>query len=494
MDAKYRQLADELKRQIQNHHFAVGDKLPGLREFSEQKAVSIATALAAYRQLENDGFVEARHRSGYFVRPLYKNDKGQPPTTLTPAVVTQQDMIMRMVRAVHAPHCINFGSALPGEMYQPSKAIRKSSIHVAKTHQRHHRYEASAGAYELRVQIARRMAEAGYISGADNILVTNGCQEALLIALKTVTSPGHIVAVESPTFYGLLQVIESLGLKAIEIPTSPEHGISLDALAFALENWPISTCIVSPNVNNPLGYVMSDDHKKKLVSLAASRNVTLIEDDIYGDLVYAPKRPSCLLSLAPEADIIYCSSFSKSIAPDFRVGWLIGPKYRESFERTKFNLNIASSSLLQHTVADIIATGSYDRHLRRVRRDYARARDRMRTALERYFPSVTTLSSPVGGFSYWITLPDSVNTSVLAQDALKKDIAIAPGELFSASGKYKNALRLTYSGDWNHRTELALKTLGELIHRSIEQTLVKSDMDANVVSLNANPTYLRTKR
>lgn len=463
MESKYQQLAEELKEQIKLRHFKAGDKLPGLREFGEQKNVSMATALSTYRKLENDGYVEARNRSGYYVKTRSTHRIKRNTENLEPCLVSSKDLILAQTKSTKDPSCINLGSALPGMSFLPVEAIRKSTIKIAKQHKSYNQYEKPAGSNELRLQVAKRMIEAGVLCNADDVVITNGCQEALLIALRTVTKPGQIVAVESPTFYGLLQVIESLGLKAIEIPTSHHKGISIEALEFAADNWPISACIVSPNINNPLGFLMSDGDKQKLVDLAAAKKFILIEDDTYGDLVFASKRNSCLLAFDGQADIIYCSSFSKSIAPDFRIGWIIAPKHTKRLEIEKFNLNISTSSLIQCTVADIIKNGSYDRHLRRVRLDYEKSRDLMKSMLQKYITTPFTLSEPKGGFVYWLSFGPDIDSIKVAQQALNQSICIAPGELFSPSGKYKNCIRISYSGEWSSRIESALKTLGKII-------------------------------
>jgi DNA-binding transcriptional MocR family regulator len=465
MDLLYRKLADELADLIRAGGFQPGDKLPGVRAQARQRQLSIATVISAYRQLEDWGLIEVRDRSGFYVR-AWASSQTPPPrilvTTMRPAPVTGQQMVLELVKAANNSAMVQLGAAVPAPEYLPTRALERALTKVARENRvRATGYEFSPGAPELRRQISRRLAEIGCALHPDNLIITNGCQEALTLALRATTSPGDVVAIESPTFYGLLQVIESLGLEALEIPTNPQTGISLEALELAIARWPVKACVVTPNFSNPLGSLMPEEHKRRLVKLLASHDIPLIEDDIYGDLSHSHARPSVCKGL--DDNVILCSSVSKSLSPGLRVGWIAPGRYQEKVEYMKYVLNLASPTLPQLAVSELLENGQYERHLRRIRGDYAQAVARMSEAVLRIFPEGTKMTQPQGGFVLWLELPERVDSFELAQKSLAQGISIAPGPIFSASQKYKHFIRLSCACAWSPRVERALVTLAGLL-------------------------------
>lgn len=467
MSLLYRQLADEMAEQIQRGLYSTGERLPGVRGLSTQRGVSVATAVAAYRQLEDQGFIEARDRSGFYVRtrPVARPVEAAPAEAATgPCQISNQALALAMIQAANEPGVLPLGAAVPDPRLLPtyylerslSKVLRRDRFRVAS-------YMSPAGAPELRRQIARRLAEAGCSLAAHDVVITNGCQEALMLALRAVTQPGDAVALESPAFYGLLHVMESLGLKAVEIPSHPARGISIDTLAFALERWPVKACVLVPNYSNPLGYCMSDDHKHALINLLDGRGITLIEDDIYGDLGFQSRRPSLCRALSPGSDIITCGSFSKTLSPGLRAGWILPGRHQERIEHLKYVSSLANTSLSQLALADYLESGRYERYLRDARGIYASNVARMSEAIAHHFPQETRLTQPQGGFVLWVELPGEVDTLDLAQRALQRGVSIAPGPLFSPTGKYRSFLRISCAWQWEERLERGIKTLAKLI-------------------------------
>jgi DNA-binding transcriptional MocR family regulator len=465
MPCLYEELASQLAEQIDLGLFQIGDRLPGIRKFSKQQRVSPATSVAVYRKLEDQGYIEARSRSGFYVRARISSHIAEPEISAPknrPNPVTGQELALQLVKASNDPQMIQLGAAVPAASYLPTPTIERA-IARANRLQRHrnNQYEFPPGVLELRRQIARRMAEIGCRVRADEIAITNGCQEALTLALRAVTLPGDIVAIESPTFYGLLQVVDSLGLKALEIPTHPRDGISLPALQLALEQWPVKACILVPNYSNPLGYCMSDVNKQALVELLKQMAIPLIEDDVYGDLGFSQHRPTVCKSFDQNGEVLYCSSFSKTLSPGLRVGWIAAGRYQEKVEYLKFVTNLATPTLPQLAIAELLDNGQYERHLRKIRSEYAHAVDRMSRAVERHFPAGTRITRPQGGFVIWVELPGNHDSFSIAQELLAKGISIAPGPIFSATGKYRNFLRLSCACDWDDRIEKALAAIAQ---------------------------------
>jgi DNA-binding transcriptional MocR family regulator len=330
-------------------------------------------------------------------------------------------------------------------------------------------YDSPRGYEPLRKQLARRAMDAGILVSQDEIVTTSSCQSSLGLCLRALTRAGDIVAVETPSYYGLLQLIEAMGLKAIEIPSDPLTGMSIDALKLALEQWPIKTVLTIPCYSNPTGSLMPDGHKRQLIDLIRHHDIPLIEDDIYGELGYGPARPRAVKAFDKEGRVLLCSSVSKTLEPQIGVGWVIPGRYQEQVEYQKFINSVSIARLPQVAVAEVLAHGGYDRHLRHAREIYRQRRDRMIELLGQYFPAETRLTVPQGGFASWIQLPAGVNALRLYQEARDEGVLIAPGELFSSSAnKYQRSIRICYAQPWIAEREAAIKVLGELVSRQLE--------------------------
>jgi DNA-binding transcriptional MocR family regulator len=460
MSYLYQKLAAQLIEQIVSGLYEPGERLPGVRRFSAQHRVSNATSVAVYRKLEDDGYIEARSRSGYYVRLRPSHYSSEPEISapkVHPSPVTGQDLALQLVKASNQPGMIQLGAAVPAPSYLPTRQVEKAMANANRMQrQRSAGYEFPPGVAELRRQIARRLGEIGCNVRTDEIVITNGCQEALTLALRATTNPGDVVAIESPTFYGLLQVVESLGLKALEIPTHPRDGISIQALQMAIDQWPVKACILVPNFSNPLGYCMSESNKRKLVELLASHEIPLIEDDVYGDLGFSQRRPGVCKNYDQQGMVLHCSSISKTLSPGLRVGWIVPGRYQQAVEYLKFVTNLATPTLPQLAVAELLENGQYERHLRKTRSKYARAVERMTSAVERVFPEETRITRPQGGFVIWIELPDNRDSFNMARELMYKGITIAPGPIFSATAKYRNFMRLSCACEWDDKIERAL--------------------------------------
>ena len=406
----------------------------------------------------------AKQLAGQIEQGLYRPE---PPAisrpTVKPVPVTGQELVLRLVQAANEPDFVQLGAAVPAPDFLPTRAIQRALAAAARAGGANlATYQFPPGSPELRRQIARRMADAGCQVAPDEIVITSGCQEALILSLRAVTGPGDVVAIESPSFYGLLQAIDSLGLKALEIPTDPATGISLEALELALEKWPVRACALTANFSNPLGGIMPVEKKQALVALLARHDIPLIEDDIYGDLGFEGERPQALRACDEAGGVIYCASFSKTLSPGLRVGWMVPGRWREQVEYLKYVTSLAAPTLSQLAVADYLHHGGYDRHLRQVRGAYARQVALMTRAVGKYFPAGTRVTRPRGGFVLWVELPEEVDALNLCQRALEQHISIAPGPVFSASGKYRNCIRLNCAQPWSDALDQAVMTVGRM--------------------------------
>ena len=466
----YESVANRISYLVEEGTFRPGDKVPSIRSLSQQFGVSINTIKQAYAYLEDRRVVEARPQSGYFVCARLPEVPVAPQVSkreISPTEVSLGDLSQMILRDTMNPDLLQLGISAPAmDMLPIEKLNRMISSELRRKPEQSMEYAVPPGNKRLRTQVAKRMLLAGCTLRPDEIVTTTGCMEAVFLALKVLCRPGDTVAVESPTFFNFLQLIESLGLKALEIPTSPADGISLEALEYALGQNRISACLVVSNFSNPLGSIMPDARKQKMVELLARHDVPLIEDDIHGDIAFANERPLVARSYDKEGNVLLCSSFSKTVAPGYRVGWIAPGRYQKEIEALKMAVTVASASPTQMAVGQFLANGGYERHLRKLRRESATRVARMSEAIGVYFPEGTKVTRPRGGFCLWVEMPAAVDSLKLYAEAVDSGITIAPGPIFSATGKFSNCIRLN-AALWSEKIEHAIKTLGELASRQV---------------------------
>lgn len=462
----YEQVADNITRLIERGTYRPGDRIPSVRQLSQQHRISISTVLQAYYLLEDRGLIEARPQSGYYVRAHLPSALPEPSIStpvLDPAQVNVQDLAMRMLRDTMNPHLHQLGAAIPHPDLLATRKLNRIMTSIARhAASESSLYEFPPGWEPLRVQIAQRALHSGCELAPDDIVITSGCVEAMDLCLRAVCRPGDTVAIESPIYYGILQDLESLGLRALEIPTHPRYGINLEALRFAIEHTSVRACLVISNFNNPLGSCIPDEHKKELVALLAQHDIPLIENDIYGELYFSEHRPTVAKAYDRKGLVMLCSSFSKDLAPGYRVGWVVPGRFKSTVEWLKFTSSVATATLPQRAIAEFISSGGYEHHLRRIRRAYAERIARLTQAIERYFPAGTKVTRPGGGFVLWVELPESVDSLELYGLALNIGITLAPGLLFSANQGYRHFVRLN-AAYWSDQAERTIQQLGELI-------------------------------
>lgn len=464
---KYEQVARKISEQIAQGIYKTGDRLPSIRHLSEQMGFSISTIQEAYLLLEQRGFTEVRPKSGHFVTQQQKRLLDLPVIpeySAKPKETSTWAKVFHVLYQAESSDALYLGRAVPNLSVGTLKPLQRSLAALTRRGElRGLSYDYIFGCDELRRQITRLAVDSGCNLSADEVIITSGCQEALASSLRALTSPGDTVIVDSPSFYGSLQAIEACGLKTLELPTHPERGISLTALELAFEQWPVKACLITPTFNNPLGYTMPDERKARLVELLNRFDVPLIEDDIYGDLSYDMPRPRTVKSFDREGRVILCSSFSKSLAPGLRVGWVAPGRYASRVMHMKYISSMSSATLPQLAVADFIARGGYDRHLKKMRSQYKRGRDYLLEWITRYFPEGTRVSHPNGGYLLWVELPPNVDSMALTTRAMEQGVGVAPGELFSSTGKFTHHIRLNYADCPNAKMEKGVKMLGKLV-------------------------------
>lgn len=465
---RYEQVAEQIVSLIHCGALKEGEKIPSIRQLSHELSVSINTVKEAYWRLEDRNYLMAVPQSGYYVKSRFK-DKTLPPVKDLRQLDPRKISFCQVYGLFHDQATDKSIASLAISGINPDlwpkrrfgrymmEAASSSDLLAAD-------YLMPPGYPMLREQIARLGLSAGLSLSPDEIIITNGCQEAIFLSLMTLCHPGDTVALESPMYFNLLQLLQMLALKVVEIPSTPEEGLSLDTLKFVIETHPVKAVFSISNFNNPSGFSMPSWKKKEMAWLLEQRQIPLIEDDIYGDL-YFHRRPGTLKRHDQTGNVLYCSSFSKSISPGLRIGWIAPGRHYDAIVQMKMLLNMSTASVDQMAVARFLTKGGYERHMRMVRGQLKKNLGHMREDIQRYFPKGTRVTKPSGGSLLWVELPGHMDTEQVYQQALARDIFIAPGRLFSLQNRFTNCMRLSASV-WNPSVADAIKTLGRLCCRA----------------------------
>lgn len=469
---RYEELAERVAALINSGAYEPGSRAPSLRQAGQRWRVSLTTALQAYRLLEDRGLLEARPKSGFFV--ARRSVAIAPPAVSSPPAVATRvstpGVMLKLLEHASDPRLVPLGCAIPSAELLAASRLNRFLARAARTKGVDYNvYTVPKGSEPLRRELARRALRWGRMLSAEDIVVTCGCTEALMLALRAVTRPGDAVAIESPTYFGFLQAFEALGLRALELPTDASRGVELDALRAALEGGSVRACLLASSFANPLGAAMPEAKKIAVLDLLSEHAVPLIEDDIYGDLHFGAERPTPFTALRPEADVIYCGSFSKTVAPGYRIGWMAPGRHMQAALEHKFAATLCGPVLPQVAFAEFLSSGGYDSHLRRMRRVFEDTLDRMIRMIEKRFPAGVRVTRPRGGFVLWVELPSQVSTRALFDRALARGICFAPGDVFSASDRYGHCLRLSGGHGWSPQLEWGLTTLGEMVAAVLEE-------------------------
>lgn len=464
--AKYQQLVHQIRAQIEAEVWQPGERLPSLREQVTLSGLSLMTVMHAYQVLESQGWILSRPQSGYYVAPRAEF-LSQPVNHQKVQLAETVDInafIFDVLQACRDPQIIPFGSAFPDPELFPQSQLMRSLNSVSRS-----LTPADAinnlppGNEALRKTLAQRYAQQGIMVPPEEIVITNGAMEALSLSLQAVTEPGDWVVIENPTFYGALQAIERLKLKAVAIATDPQHGMDLDELQRALERWPVKACWLMTNQQNPVGFTLAKEKKQQLVALLAQHQVALIEDDVYSELYFGGDKPLPAKAFDRSGDVLHCSSFSKNLVAGFRVGWVAAGRHAQRIQRLQLMSTLATSAPMQLALANYLGTRSYDSHLRKLRQVLEQRKNMARQSLKRHLPAGTRINDSRGGYFLWIELPKQVNATELYYRALQQQISIAPGSMFSSGQQYANYFRFNAAWPWDEVQEAAAVTLGGLI-------------------------------
>lgn len=469
----YQAIAAQIERAVATGALRVGDRLPSVRQLSQQHKVSMSTALQTFRWLENRGVVQARPKSGYFVAagPAPVLPEPQLDLRIEGASFVNMDQVLHeFLYIVDDPLALPRFHAAPARSLLPEAKLQHLMATVNRRHPEYASGYHMTGSAALRQEIARRAVGSGVQLRPDEIVITNGGLEAVYLALRSVAQSGDTILMESPTYFHLLQVNESLGFKVLEIPSHPRTGLSIEALDFATQKpGAVKACILLPNFPNPMGSLMPVENKRKLVAMMAERGITIIESDIYGEMHFGEQRPPVLKSFDQTGDVILCSAFTKTVAPGYRIGWVAAGRHFIKTQALKMRTSVACPMLQQEVLAQFIRDGGYDHHMRRLRAALKSQAHHMADAVARYFPMGCRLSMPQGGLLMWIELPRHVDSREVFALARLEHIGVAPGAAFSTTRRFDHFIRLQYGDPWSAKMDAAIKRLGQIVKKLAER-------------------------
>lgn len=464
-DTLYLQIAESMASLIRAGTLSRGERIPSVRMLARQHGVSHATVVQAYRTLEDSRLIEARPRSGYFVaaRParIAEPDTSQPPARSLPVGISE--LAASVMSLASTPGYISFGAACPSASLFAEERVRRA---VSRSTQRHRatlcQYPLGSGDEALRKAIARHALRMGCHLDARDIIVTNSCLESITLCLRAVTKPGDVVALESPTYFGFLEILETMGLRALEIPTNPRTGLSLDALQLALDTQPVKAVLAVPTLSNPIGASLPLAERKRLAQMLADHDVPLIEDVLYNDLAEEDDKRRAVRSFDSGGNVMICGSFSKTIAPGLRLGWVDAGRWNAKLRRMKAATSGSQAVVLERALADLLTQPGIEAGYRQLRGTVAARVDEARGLIAQSFPKGTRVTDPAGGFILWAELPSSVDSLALFHACLAEHICIAPGVMFSATDRFRHCIRLGLGGRWSDVERTALQRVGHL--------------------------------
>jgi DNA-binding transcriptional MocR family regulator len=455
----YQQVINLITEMRINGTLQTGQKLPSLRNLSASLSVSIPTVKQAYIELERQGVILAKPKSGYFL--THQNRTVQPKKARLPTkpiAVSRQQLIEEVFKSIHHTNNLPLGVANPVAALPITKTINRTMRRVMTVMgDKALHYGPVAGYAPLRRQLAYSYMEYALPLAPDDIIITNGAQEALNIALQCVAKAGDVIAVESPCYFGILELIENLGMLALEVPICSEDGLTVQDVEKAISKHPVKACIFSSTISNPMGCELTDNVKQHIVELLEKYEIPLIEDDVYGDLYFTEKRGTPAQKYSKKGLVITCSSFSKTAAPGYRIGWIATHKFNQECAQLKRSLSFSSSHINQITLYEFARSGDYDRYLKQLRRVLLTNKARMRNKLQQLLGENVRISDPKGGAVLWLEFDKCIDSADVFQMALQKNISVSPGTLFSPSNRYQHCIRLSYGLPWNDKVEEGLK-------------------------------------
>ena len=382
------------------------------------------------------------------------------------------DAVGAILKAAADPKIISFAGGLPAPELFPVKEMKAAVDKVFDEHgQEAMQYGAAKGVTALRQAIQQHVKEKENVdSELDNVLVTTGSEQALDLVGKAFVNPGDTVLVEQPTYLCALDVFRSYGANFASVEMD-EDGMKMDTLEEALKANPNTKLIYTvPNFQNPTGRTMNEERRKQLAELAEKYDVYVLEDNPYGEIRFAGQHVPAVKSFDKSGHVLYMSTFSKTLAPGFRLGWLVADKnVVNKLTVLKQSADLHTDNLAQFAVAQFFADNDVDAHVKEISALYGKRKDLMLEGIKKYFPEGVKYTDPEGGMFLWVEVPGVDDTVELFKECLEHDVAFVPGDPFFAGEVQPGAFRLNYSNMKEDQIEVGLKRLGAALTAAVNK-------------------------
>jgi len=459
---RYKQIADDYIAEIRSGSLETGTRLPSLRRLAQLHDVSITTAMNCYHLLEELGWAASRPQSGFYVTlPL----SAATETPQFPQFTSSKTDPSQIGPAGYNASVANpgpLGLSLLGPQALPTEALQRS---LRRASQRQgasvHLYPDPQGNLILRQALQQHFSTSHLSLPAEQLVITNGCIDAIRTALEVTTKPGDPVAITSPCFSGLLDLLSGLNRIVVEIPSTSE-GIDIDQLEQQMQQGNIRAALFSTSHMNPSGITLSAAQKERLALLANRYQIPMIEDDVYIELGHDNAQPLPAKHWDKEGYILWCGAVSKTLAAGYRVGWCLPGRYLEQYVRLRSIQSYGVSTPVQAALADFIDTGQYLRHLKRTRQFLACNAREYHHFLREQLPEAARISQPEGGMVFWLQIP-GLNYAQLQQALQQDNIDIRLGSAFSTLALYNDCLRINFG--WPLREDGELSEAGQQLLR-----------------------------
>ncbi|MFW2076879.1 PLP-dependent aminotransferase family protein [Acinetobacter sp. ULE_I010] len=465
---KSEQLAHSLKQLIENSTWRAHEKLPSLRQQAEQSGLSLITVMNAYQELEAQGLIYSKAKSGYFVAE-------QHSTRLNPVLAINDkieinSIVFKYLKSLQSEFIIPLGSAFPNSQLLYSPKLIQSLGQLARQRRSYEQTPSlPPGNYALRKIIAQRYAMQGIPTDPSDIVITSGGLDALNLSLQALTQTGDYILLQQTIFYGAWQAAERLGLKVITIPEHPEHGIDLAAFEQAILKYPIKVCLLMLNSHNPIGFTVSDEIKLKIAKLLNQYQIYLIEDDVYEELYYDQKKPLSMKYFDQQNWVLHCSSFSKTLGAGFRIGWVYAGKFSENIQHIQLMSTLSVNPFIQNALVEYLSHRHYEKHLKTLRSTLQRYKKQYFNYFKSHLPEQCKTIYYPSGYFLWIELPEYMDSELIYQQLLQHNISVAPSNLFNITNQQNHFIRINCSFEMNEKIQNALDKLIEIVKININQ-------------------------
>lgn len=467
---KSEQLAHSIRQLIESGTLNAHEKLPSLRDQVQRSGFSLMTVMNAYQELESQGLIYSKEKSGYFVSEQIATHLPEQYSVVSlNSKVEINSLVFQYLKATHSDAVAPFGSSVPDSklLYSP-KLIQIMAQHARRRASYEQNSSLPPGNLELRQLIAQRYCMQGIQTDPDDIVITSGCLDALNLSLQALVKPGDYILLQQTIFFGAWQAAERLGLKVITIPEHPQHGFDLEAFEQVIQTYPIKVCWLMLNAHNPIGFTVSDDIKYKIAKLLHEHQIYLIEDDVYRELFYHGQKPLPVKYFDQQNLVLHCSSFSKILGGSFRVGWVYAGKFSNRIQLLQLMSTVSVNTLAQNVLVDFLSSHHYEKHLRSLRLTLERYKKQYYHYLKQNLPTSCEVYYYPSGYFLWVKLPSTLDSMQVYEDLIQQDIGIAPSPLFSIFPAQQHYLRINCSFEWNTKIQSALDQMIKTIQQRSE--------------------------